>query len=480
MLGRRLLHTGTFRLTLAYAALFGISVLLVQVFIYWSTAQSISHQVDETVSADIDALTQHFRLEGVSGLIDLIGQRTGQRNLNGALYLLTDATGRPLAGNLAAWPGNADDHGRWLTFPLDGPLGDPLGGEEAAYGRAQAVALPGGHHLLVGRDTRALDQFQALMIDAMAWSLAGTLLLGGGGGYLLSRRALGRIDGITRGAERIMRGDIAHRMPRDGSNDEYDRLVDTLNAMLDRIEALMEGVRTVANTVAHDLRSPLTRMRADLERAVLSGGDAEALRTTCEAVMAEADGLLVTFNALLSIAEAEAGVELAAPQAVDLDALVDDLTDLYGPLAEDADLDIRTTGHGYGLRATGSRELLFQALSNLVDNAIKHADRPGLLTIGLAADPGAGGAMGAGAAPDTVDLWVADSGPGIPESERARVLERFVRLDASRTTPGNGLGLSLVAAIARLHRARLTLEDARPGLRVRLRLPRADDHQPLK
>ncbi len=478
MLRGRFLRTSSFRLILAYVGLFGISVLLLLGFIYWQTAQSISRQVDDTVTAEIDALTQHYRLEGLPGLVELIDERTGPRNLNGGLYLLADPLYRPIAGNVAAWPAAADARGRWLMFPV--------GGDEAAFGRAQATPLFGGYHLLVGRDTRALDHFQTLMIEAMAWAFVGTLLLGGGGGYILSRRVLGRIDGITRGAERIMRGDIAHRMPREGSDDEYDRLVDTLNAMLDRIEALMEGVRTVANNVAHDLRSPLTRMRADLEQAVVSGGTADDLRQTCERVMGEADSLLVTFNALLSIAEAEAGVGLTAPRPVDVAALLDDVADLYGPLAEDAGLTMEAIGPTAGGSAatddppkdaptagnpprpaflvTGSRELLFQALSNLVDNAIKYTPTPGRVVLSVTPD----------VARRELDLTVSDSGPGIAEADRARVLDRFVRLDGSRTTPGNGLGLSLVAAIARLHGADLRLEDAAPGLRVTLRLRTAD------
>lgn len=455
MLRGRFLRTSAFRLTLAYVGLFGVSVLLVLAFITWSTAQSISRQVDDAISAEIDALIQRYRLGGLDGLIERIDDRMGPRNVNGGLYLVTDAEYRPLAGNVAAWPAAADTQGRWLTFPL--------GDAEAARGRARAADLEGGHHLLVGRDTRALDHFQTLMVEAMAWAFVGTLLLGGGGGYVLSRRTLGRIDGITRGAERIMRGDMAHRMPRAGSGDEYDRLVDTLNAMLDQIAALMDGVRMVADNVAHDLRSPLTRLRADLERAVLAGGSAEDLRTVCEHAMADADALLATFKALLSIAEAEAGVGLSEVDAVDPAALIDDVIDLYGPVAEDAGLTLEAPALRRDVIVPGSRELLFQALSNLIDNAIKYTPPPGRVTIGLENAP-------AGA----VDLVVSDSGPGIPEAERGRVLDRFVRLDAARSTPGNGLGLSLVAAIARKHRGALLLDGgAAPGLRARLRLPRS-------
>lgn len=456
MLRGRFLRTSTFRLTLSYVAVFGVSVLAMLAFIYWSTSQSIRRQVDDAVTAEVDALTQHFRLEGPQALADILNRRSQSRSLNGALYLLAGPDGAVIAGNVAAWPVEPAENGRWLLVPL--------GGEETAVGRAQSTTLDGGYRLLVGRDLRVLDHFQTVMIEAMAWALLAMLVVGGGGGYVLSRWALMRIDGIRRGAERIMRGDMAHRMDRSGSGDEYDRLVDTLNAMLDRIALLMDGVRTVANDVAHDLRSPLTRMRADLEEAVLRGRDEAELRRTCERVMADADDLLVTFNALLSIAEAEAGVGLASPVAVDLAPLIDDAIDLYGPLAEDAGLTLVIDLAPADLVVLGSRELLFRVLSNLIDNAIKYAPAGGIITVG------------AGPADDrsTVDLWVADTGPGIPEADRERVLGRFVRLDLSRTTPGNGLGLALVAAIARMHRAPLSLEDAAAGqgLRVRLRLPR--------
>jgi len=449
---RRFLRTSAFRLTLAYGGLFGLSILVLLGFIYWNTSQSISRTIDETIGAEIDALTQHYRLEGVSGLIAAIDQRTDRGPLNGGLYLLTGADGRRLAGNLdlaAATAARRDDR---LTLPLTAADGTP------AEGRARRVDLAGGLTLLVGRDTRALAHFQLLMAEAMAWAFFGALLLGTGGGLLLSRRVLARIDGITRGAERIMRGDLSHRMRLDGSSDEFDRLAATLNAMLDEIERLMTGIRTVTNNIAHDLRSPLTRMRTQLERTIASG-DADDLREAGLHAMAEADSLLATFNALLSIAEAEAGIPVADAKPVDVAHLIEDVVDLYGPLAEDKGLEI-TAACPPGVTVHGSRELLFQALSNLIDNAIKYTPAPGAITV--RAD-----ATGA-----TVDLSVSDTGPGIPAADRTRVLDRFVRLDTSRSTPGNGLGLSLVKAIARMHRAGLRLEDAAPGLRVVIALPK--------
>lgn len=445
---RRFLRTSAFRLTLAYTAVFGVSVLILLGAIHWATAQNIGRAIDDTIASEIDALAQHYRTAGLAGLVRAIEARTGPQNVSGALYLLTDPHLRRIAGNVTAWPANADEVGSWVVFPLAGD------GTEAAYGRARAFRLQGGFMLLVGRDTRALDRFQNLMAEAMTWALAGTLVLGFGGGLVVSRRVLARIDALNRGAETIMRGDVSHRMQTDGSGDEFDRLAATLNQMLDQIERLMTGIRTVSNNVAHDLRSPLTRIRTQLEQAVAQGGSAEELRETAAQAMAEADALLVTFNALLSIAEAEAGVGVASAVAVDLGALVEDVVDLYGPLAEEKGLAM-TAAVPDGVAVQGSRELLFQALGNLVDNAIKYTPAGGTIHV-------------AATATDAPALEVSDSGPGIPEADRARVTDRFVRLDASRSTPGNGLGLSLVAAIVRMHRARLEFSDNAPGLRARI------------
>jgi signal transduction histidine kinase len=250
-------------------------------------------------------------------------------------------------------------------------------------------------------------------------------------------------------------------MSTTGSGDEFDRLAATLNAMLDQIEHLMTGIRTVSNNVAHDLRSPLTRMRAQLETAVDQAQTVESLRETCTSVLAEADGLLATFNALLSIAEAESGVRLKDAAPVNLGALATDAVELYEPLAEDRQLSL-TASATEGASVLGNRELVFQALSNLLDNALKYTPPGGRVHVSVL--------------PPTADhgpvLEVRDSGPGIPPEDRNRVTERFVRLDASRSTPGNGLGLALVSAIARSHGAGLELEDAAPGLAARLVFPR--------
>ena len=279
-------------------------------------------------------------------------------------------------------------------------------------------------------------------------------MLGVGGGLLISRRMLNRLEAINRAAERIMTGDLTHRIGTSGSNDEFDRLSDALNAMLEEIRRLMSGMRTVTDNIAHDLRSPLTRMKGRLEMLLREKPDTEAQRLAIERTIDDADQLLATFTALLSIADAESGTARATMMPLDLGTLAADIVDLYGPAAEERVIAmLYDEGHGTVL---GSRQLLFQALANLVDNAIKNTPDGG--TISLAVQTGAG----------KVRLVVADTGPGIPETDRDRVLEPFVRLDSSRSTPGSGLGLALVAAIARLHGARVELDDNRPGLSVAL------------
>jgi signal transduction histidine kinase len=312
------------------------------------------------------------------------------------------------------------------------------------------------------------------MVQALLWSLAAIAALGIGGGLVMSRRMLGRIDIINRVAEEIMSGKRAQRIPLSGSGDEFDRLSETLNRMLDEIEQLVASVRASTVDIAHDLRSPLTRMRNRLEMALLDHEDRDGRREAIEQAIAEADQCLATFAALLSIAEAEAGHAPAEMEPVDLGRLAADLVDLYGPLAEERGLRLSRAVDGDAV-VTGNRQLLFQAVSNLLDNAIKYTGPGG--SVEVAAGPTAEGA----------EIAVGDTGPGISEGERERAIERFVRLDHGRATSGSGLGLSVVAAIARMHGAELVLDDNRardnesgdnesgdnpPGLRATLRFPR--------
>ena len=324
-----------------------------------------------------------------------------------------------------------------------------------------------GGLLLVGRDVQERREIESLITNALIWAIGLTVALGLAGGLFMSRNMLARVDEINRSSLDIMGGDLSQRLPIAGTGDELDQLGQNLNAMLDQIEALMTGMRQVTDNVAHDLRSPLNRLRNRLEVTLMQDASMDDYRQALEKTIAEADSLLGTFNALLMIARAEAGSLRDAMSWVDLSATLQDAAELYEPVAEENDLELRVAVDA-GLMIWGNRELLSQAVANLLDNAIKH---------GLPQDAANERVIEVSAKPDTVRagrgvvLSVADRGPGIPPDERQHVLERFVRLEASRNTPGSGLGLSLVAAVARLHGGAIELADNEPGLRVTLSLP---------
>jgi signal transduction histidine kinase len=369
------------------------------------------------------------------------------------LYLLATPGGAAIAGNITAWPQRVRRENGWLLFDIERRW--KTGEIERSQARARSFQLPEGILLLVGRDNRERLILRRLMIESLAWSLAAVVALGIGGGLLLSRRVLGRIDAVARVAEEIRSGAVSSRVSLTGSGDEFDRLAETLNRMLDEIERLVASIRSVTVNIAHDLKSPLARLRGRLEMAARADAPSENRRAAVEEAIEEADGLIATFNALLSIAEAQSGRSAAEMAELDLASLVEDSADLYEPLAEERGLRLKTEAEP-GATVSANRQLLFQALANLIDNALKYAPASGEVRIW--ARPGE----------DGPELGVADRGPGIPEGERDRVREPFVRLDQSRGTPGSGLGLSLVDAIARLHGAELRLEDNAPGVKARL------------
>jgi signal transduction histidine kinase len=456
------LSTSTFRLALLYAALFGISVLVLLGIFYWSADRALERQTSQAIEAEIQALQERYRAAGLSGLTQAITERATRPRLGDMLYLLATPDGRALAGNMTGWPEQVRRKKGWLLFAIERRW--QTGETELSEARARSFALPQGLLLLVGRDNRERLSLRRLTIEALASSTAAVVLLGIGGGLLLSRRVLSRIDAVARVAEEIRRGDVSSRVALSGAGDEFDRLAETLNRMLDEIERLVGSIRGVTVNIAHDLKSPLARLRGRLEMALRDappGGRAAAIEQAIE----EADSLIATFNALLSIAEAQSGRSPAEMAELDLGTLVADAADLYEPLAEERGLRLETQA-GSGAQVPANRQLLFQALANLIDNALKYAPSGGAVRVW------------AGDGPDGPELGVADQGPGIDPADRARVLEPFVRLDKSRGTPGSGLGLSLVDAIARLHRAALKLEDNAPGLRARLVFTRAAGPKP--
>ncbi len=446
------LRSSTFRISLFYVFLFFLSVGALLAFIYVQTIATIDAETEQATKADAAGLIQEYTTQGIAGLIDAVEDRVAPDRAGEGLYFLEDEDGAPLAANIHSWPNAEPDTRGWISFTIDRDDGPH-------QARGQTFALKDGSKLLVARDLRARLDFQGLMLDALYYALVLTLVLGVGGGLLISRRMLNRLGAINRAAERIMTGDLTHRIATSGSNDEFDRLSDALNAMLEEIRRLMNGMRTVTDNIAHDLRSPLTRMKGRLEMLLREAPDTEAQRQAIERTIGDADQLLATFTALLSIADAESGSARATMSSLDLGELAADIVDLYGPAAEERSIAMQS-GDGIGT-VVGSRQLLFQAVANLVDNAIKNTPAGGTISLKVERDV------------SDVKLIVADTGPGIPEADRARVLEPFVRLDSSRSSPGSGLGLALVAAIMRLHGGRVELGDNQPGLSVSLIFPTA-------
>ena len=456
-----LLRTSTFRLALVYMVLFAGSVLILLGFIYWSTVTYMAEQTDATIRAEITGLAEQYRQRGLSGLEITISERVERDPDGSSVYLFASPNRQPLAGNLSAWPDAAPAADGWLDFEFH----DERAGGRVFQARARVFVLQDGLHLLVGRDTRELKATQRLITRALLWGVAITLALALLGGVFMSRGMLRRIELINQTSRNIMGGDLSQRIPIRGSGDELDQLAGNLNSMIDEIERLMDGIRHVSDNIAHDLRTPLTRLRNRLEQLQIDLEDGSPHRKQVEQSITDADQLLATFAALLRIARIEAGGHTAKFKPVDLAALVHDAAELYEALAEEKCVRFSTQVEA-SVAVDGDRDLLFQAITNLLDNAIKYTPKGGevlleLKRIGISADIKAG---------IKADITVSDTGTGIPEAERDKVGQRFYRLESSRSTPGSGLGLSLVKAVAKLHRAELLLDDNAPGLIATLRL----------
>jgi signal transduction histidine kinase len=458
----KLLRATAFRLTLVYLLVFALFAAFLLGYFALNTRRLITEEITSTVDAEIAGLSEQYNQGGIRRLVFVIETRS--RRPGSSLYLVTTPSGEGLAGNIGSLvPGVLAKPG-WMETVYR-RLEEPETAEHRALVRV--LQLPGGFHLLVGRDLEERERLFDIIANAGRWSLAIVMILGIAGGVFVSRRVLNRVDAMTHTAQTIMAGDLSGRLPIAGSGDELDRLASNLNAMLERIEALMRGLKEVSDNVAHDLRTPLTRLRNRAEEALRTTRDDAGYRSALEATIEESDGLIRTFNALLMIARAESGEAREGMSEFDAAEVAHDVSELYEPLADDKGLALRVEATPAPVK--GNRELVSQALANLVDNAIKYAAEPG--------PDGANGMVSeilvtAGTEGDRIKLAVRDGGPGIPASDRAHVVERFVRLEQSRTKPGSGLGLSLAAAVARLHGGELKLEDNAPGLKAILDLPR--------
>ncbi len=456
MLTRRILRSSTFRLVLLYMALVSGSVLVLFGFIYWATAGFMDRQVDVTIEAEIQGLAEQYRRRGLGGLKTVIAERVGKDPGGSSVYLLVDADLQPVVGNLSGWPTVPVAEDGWLNFTLRERGPD---GTEEHRARGRMFLLVGNLHLLVGRDVRDLEATRSLIVGALGWGLAISVGLALAGGLMMTSSMVRRIEAINDTSREIVEGDLTRRIPASGADDDFDKLVANLNGMLDRITGLMDAVRQVSDNIAHDLRTPLTRLRSRLEIARAQQGQSAAeARTAIEQAIEEADSLLSTFQALLRIARIEAEQRREGFAAVALGPLLTDVAELYEPVAAEHG-QMLTVDLSKPLTTEGDRDLLFQAVANLVDNAIKYTPSGGRIVLGLQA----GG--------EAVELYVADSGPGIPADQQERVFDRFHRLETSRSTPGSGLGLSLVRAVARLHGAGIRVTDNQPGTRIALLLP---------
>jgi signal transduction histidine kinase len=443
----RLFRTSVFRLTLAYMALFALSVGALSAFVYWATLGYLDTQTNAIIEAEINGLYEQYERRGVRGLGDVIEERVARDTEDRSFYLLADSIGRPLAGNVTSWPiGVGDARGQWVDF-VQNDSDTPV--------RAMLLPVGPGFQLLVGRDIRELTAIRQLLRSTALYGITLTLALALLGGVALALSAERRLAEINRTTRQIMAGDLSRRAPLKGSGDEHDELAQHINAMLDQIQTLLEGMRHVGDSVAHDLRGPITRLRNRLETVAAAESPRREDLADC---VAQLDQVLATFNALLRIARVESGAYRSAFTTVDLQPIVRDVCELYHAAAEERHVALSGEARE-PVEVYGDRELIAQVLTNLVDNAVKYTPPGGQVRIELARNG------------DRAQLRVADSGPGIPAEDRARVLQRFTRLDRARSQPGNGLGLALVNAVTLQHHGRLLLADNAPGLVVTVELP---------
>jgi signal transduction histidine kinase len=454
----KIFQTSTFRLAAIYITVFLLSVAALLGYVFWNTIGLLERQSEETIRAEVQALGDQYRVRGLNGIIDVINRRI--TNETGTLYLLIDEDRDQLVGNLNDMPMPRPPDSTWVDFSINKGKGPDQVKHSA---RAFYVKLSGGYELLVGRDVEELRAFRSVIIQGFYWGLGLALALGLGGGFLTSRNFLKRVDAITDASRTIMEGDLSQRMPVGGTGDELDRLALSLNEMLSQIERLMAGMKEVSTNVAHDLKTPLTRLRARAEAALRTSSNSEH-RAALQQTISESDKLLQTFNALMSIARADAGQARDGFKPIDAAEVLHDVVELYQPLLEDSGGTLQLSPLP-ALPVNADRQLLAQALSNVLDNAMKYGTGQG--------DNAAQVKISGTVVGDKITISIADAGQGIAPENRERILQRFVRLDESRSKPGNGLGLSLVSSVMHLHNGSIALAGANPGLQINLTLPLA-------
>ena len=453
---RRLFNTTSFRLSLLYGSVFAACFAILLAITYWTATAALREQIRSQVTEESQALLAEAEGDGVDSIIQDIAERPKLAGRSTAYYLMYDSSGSKIAGNLDRVPVKAE----WLELEFR----DAMAVEPASLADEDhelwglGSPLPGGGYLFVGQDAFRVLTAQEAVIESFAWSAGIAFLLAALAGVVLSQGFLRRIDAINRTSQSIIGGKLKERIPVRGTSDEIDKLSMNLNRLFDSNQSLLESLRQVGTDIAHDLRTPLSRLRQGLEEARMRAIDVKSYEQAVEGAIVESDQLLATFAALLRIAQIESGSRKAGFKDLDLSAIFERVVGAYGAVAEDEDKTL-AAAITPGARYHGDGELLLQMIANLLENAIRHTPPGTQITVSLQL-----GAAGARAV-------VADSGPGIPAELHGKVFQRFYRLDASRGSDGHGLGLALVSAIAGLHGVAISLEDGGPGLRVVLDFP---------
>jgi signal transduction histidine kinase len=454
----KLFRTTAFKIIAVYLLIFALFAAGIIIYLGRHTQQLVFSQITDTVDAEVQSLNEQYQIGGIHRLVNTVERRAALPGSN--LYLVTTASGDKLAGNLSDMPNSVLQNEGWSEILYR--RSEDTSNARPSRAVVRVFTIPGGFHILVGRDFEERDRLRQILAQPARWAVVLIVVMGVAGGLFIARRVLKRIDAMTATNERIMAGDLTGRLAVTGSGDEFDRLANSLNAMLERIEALMGGMKQVSDNIAHDLKTPLTRLRNRAEEALRGSKSETDYRAALESTIDESDGLIRTFNALLMIARAEAGEAREGMTDFDASEVAHSVAELYEPLTEEKGMHLSVEAHE-PLMIRGNRELIGQALANLVDNAIKYgtpADgEKGDIRIETRREGG------------RVLISAADRGGGIAPADRERAVERFVRLEMSRSKPGAGLGLSLVAAVAHLHGGELQLTDNAPGLRATLALP---------
>ena len=453
---RSVFNSTTFRLVVFYIAVFSLSVTALFTAVFLLTDRFASQRIDEAIATEISALRDLYVQGGAPALQRTILERSNLGPEAPGVYLLVDPVGRKLAGNLSSWPTEVEGGDPWINFTIQ----DLRGAAPAvADVRAQQFFTNERLLLLVGRDVRDLRDFRGQLLRALYTGLGITIGLGLLGGVVVSRVFLGRINEVAETCKTIIQGDLSKRVETRSDGDEFAKLARNINAMLDQIQGLMDGMRQVSDNVAHDLRTPLARLQGRLEDALRQTGSDAPQREAIQSAIEETGAILDTFKALLRIARVESGLARES-NPIDLVAISESVVELYEPIAEDKSINLKLKAESTS-DVRGDPHLVFQAIANLLDNALKYTPTGGEVHLDVGTKQG------------TASVTISDSGPGIPDTQKDKVFQRLFRIDQSRSTPGNGLGLSLVSAVVKAHGASISLSDNDPGLVATILFPDA-------